>query len=174
MKGFLLGVIVTIVVGAAVVFVYFEQGLAPVATAAAPMPFEKLFARLALHARLAKEMPRAAPPEASEANLAAGAQVYVEHCAVCHGLPRQPETAIAKGEFPRPPQLFTGHGVTDDPPGETYWKTANGIRMTGMPGFEKSLTETQMWQVSLLLANAGKLPPSVTAALSRPPAAPGP
>jgi hypothetical protein len=27
-----------------------------------------------------------------------------------------------------------------------------------MPGFSQSLSETQMWQVSLLLANADKLP----------------
>jgi hypothetical protein len=32
--------------------------------------------------------------------------------------------------------------------------------MTGMPGFEKQLTPTQMWQVSLLVANADKLPQS--------------
>jgi hypothetical protein len=30
--------------------------------------------------------------------------------------------------------------------------------MTGMPGFDKSLSATQMWQVSLLMANADKLP----------------
>jgi thiosulfate dehydrogenase len=52
-------------------------------------------------------------------------------------------------------------GVTDDPPGETYWKVANGIRLTGMPSYRSVLTDTQMWQVSLLLANADKpLPPA--------------
>jgi hypothetical protein len=61
---------------------------------------------------------------------------------------------------PKPPQLLEGTGVTDDPPGETYWKVAGGIRMTGMPGFEKSLSSTQIWQVSLLVANADKLPAS--------------
>ena len=45
-------------------------------------------------------------------------------------------------------------GVSDDPPGETYWKVANGIRLSGMPSYKDLLTETQMWQVSLLLANA--------------------
>jgi mono/diheme cytochrome c family protein len=51
--------------------------------------------------------------------------------------------------------------VSDDPPGETYWKVANGIRLTGMPAFKDVLTETEMWQVSLLLANADKpLPPA--------------
>jgi len=66
-----------------------------------------------------------------------------------HGLRGRPETAISKGMFPHPPQLFQGHGVTDDAAGETYWKVANGIRLSGMPGFEKSLTDTQLWQVSL-------------------------
>jgi thiosulfate dehydrogenase len=56
--------------------------------------------------------------------------------------------------------------VTDDPPGETSWKVANGIRMTGMPGFGKSLSSDQMWQVSLLLANADKIPAPVAAVLA--------
>jgi mono/diheme cytochrome c family protein len=60
--------------------------------------------------------------------------------------------------FPKPPQLFTGHGVTDDPAGETYWKTANGIRLTGMPAYKQTLSDQQMWQVSVMLANADKLP----------------
>jgi mono/diheme cytochrome c family protein len=62
--------------------------------------------------------------------------------------------------------------VTDDPPGESYWKIFNGFRLTGMPGFSKSLNETQMWQLALLLANADKLPSSAKAALVAPPAPP--
>jgi thiosulfate dehydrogenase len=58
--------------------------------------------------------------------------------------------------------------VTDDPAGETYWKVSNGIRMTGMPSFHQSLSETQMWQVSLLLANADKVPANVNLILSEP------
>jgi hypothetical protein len=41
--------------------------------------------------------------------------------------------------------------------------------MTGMPGFEKTLSTTQMWQVSLLLANADKLPKAAKDALAAPP-----
>jgi hypothetical protein len=70
--------------------------------------------------------------------------------------------------FPHPPQFFNGDTVTDDPPGETYWKAANGIRLTGMPGYKASLSETQLWQVSLLLAHADKLPPAVKAAVAEP------
>src|SRR5215475_10275607 len=78
-------------------------------------------------------------------------------------------TSIAKGMYPRPPQLLDPrHMVTDDPAGESYWKVSNGIRLTGMPSFHASLSDTQIWQVSLLLANADKLPPSVNLILAQP------
>ena len=171
MSKFLVGLVLGLIVIPLVVYVYFSSGGAPVATSAPPMPFEKMLARVALHARMGKEMPKTVPIEANEAAYAAGAQIYKEHCAVCHGLPGQEPTAIAKGMFPKPPKLVEGKGVTDDSPGETYWKVAGGIRMTGMPGFEKSLSTTQMWQVSLLLANADKLPKPVKDNLSAAPAA---
>jgi mono/diheme cytochrome c family protein len=75
---------------------------------------------------------------------------------------------VGAGEYPHPPQLFKGHGVTDDPVGETYWKVANGIRLTGMPAYNKTLTQDQMWQVSLLLADADKLPANVRTELQQP------
>jgi thiosulfate dehydrogenase len=161
MKAFVTGLILGVVALFVLVYFYFSSGMAPVATAAQPMPFEKTFANLALHARVDKEMPKSAPFTPDEAAYTAGAQIYKDHCAVCHGLPGQDQTMIAKGMFPEPPKLFPGKGVTDDPAGETYWKVANGIRMTGMPGFAKSLLPTQIWQVSFLLANADKLPKSV-------------
>jgi thiosulfate dehydrogenase len=150
-------------------YLYFTGGSAPVATTDSDMPFENFFAHKALNARIAKDMPKNVPIQANEANCVAGAELYKQHCAVCHGLPLAPKTAIATGMYPRPPQLFQGKGVTDDEPGETYWKIFNGIRLTGMPGFSKSLSETQIWQVAILLANADKLPASAKAALVAPP-----
>jgi len=51
--------------------------------------------------------------------------------------------------------------VTDDDAWESYWKVENGIRMSGMPGFKGQLTETQIWQVSVLVKNADKITESV-------------
>jgi thiosulfate dehydrogenase len=166
MRTFAAGVIVTLICFIGGAFTYFAGGFAPVATTSSPMPFEKKLANLALHARLQKEMPKTVPIEANEASYLAGARAYLTNCAVCHGAPGNEKTAIARGEFPKPPELFPGKGVTDDPPGETYWKVANGIRLTGMPSFNQSLSETQMWQISLMLANADKLPGSVIAVLA--------
>jgi thiosulfate dehydrogenase len=168
MRQFIFGFIAALILIAAGGFGYVALGLAPVATASAPLPFEKLITGIALNARVKKEAPKSSPIAASDEVYAAGAQVYRNNCAVCHGLPGQDQTAIAKGEFPKPPELFKGKGVSDDPAGVTYWKVANGIRLTGMPGFSNSLSTEQMWQVTLLLSNSGKLPAAVQTVLQEP------
>ena len=54
--------------------------------------------------------------------------------------------SLALHMFPTAPPLWEKHrqgdvvGVSDDPPGETYWKVANGIRLTGMPAYKELLT----------------------------------
>jgi mono/diheme cytochrome c family protein len=134
------------------------------------MPFEKKLAAMALHARMDKEITQNATVQPDEQNLHAGAKIYREQCAVCHGLPGQEKNAIAKGMFPSPPQLLDSKHVPDTA-GESYWKAANGIRLTGMPGFKGRLTEDQLWQVSFVLAKARELPPSVQQFLNSPNAA---
>lgn len=168
MKRFLLGFIAALVLLAALGFGYIGLGFAPVATSSAPLPLERLITHIAMKARVKKEAPQSAPIQPSDEVYTAGAQIYRGNCAVCHGLPGQEPTAIARGEFPRPPQFFEGKGVLDDPPGETYWKIANGIRLTGMPGFSGSLSSDQMWRVTLLLCNGDNLPPDIQAALREP------
>ena len=162
------GVVLGLILVPIAVFLYFISGSAPVATTDSDMPFETYFAHKALNARVKKDMPKNVPIAATEPNFVAGADLYKQNCSVCHGVPLSPKTAIAIGMYPRPPLLFEGKGVTDDEPGETYWKIFNGIRLTGMPGFSKSLNQTQMWQLSLLLANADKLPPAAKTVLVTP------
>jgi len=168
LRTFLIGLIIGLIAVPLCIYLYFVTGSAPVATSAPAMPFEKTLANGALNARVAKEMPKSVPVPADESNYIAGANVYREHCAVCHGFPGGPPTAASRGMYPKPPRLLEGTGVTDDPPGATYWKVANGIRLSGMPSFSESLSQTEMWQVSLLVANADKLPASVKTALYRP------
>lgn len=174
LKGLIVGALLTVIVALCGVYLYFSTGRAPVAVTDPPMPFEKKFAHMALNAHIDREKVPQSPVEANEKAYLDGAEVYKQNCAVCHGFPDQPKTTIAQGMYPPPPQLFHGTGVTDDPASETYWKAENGIRLTGMPGFKGRLTETQIWNVSVLLANADKISPSVKAVLvpaPNPPAA---
>jgi thiosulfate dehydrogenase len=166
LRGVILGIVLGVLLVVFGVYFYFAGGHAPVATKAPEMPFEHKLAHMAQDAYLDK-LPHPKPGVTEdEANFLAGAKVYKENCAVCHGLPGEPKTAIADGMFPTPPQLFRGTGVTDDEAWETYWKVSGGIRMTGMPGFAEHLGETKMWQVSVLLKNADKISPAVKAALA--------
>ena len=135
MKQFLFGFITALLLLAVLGLGYIALGLAPVATASGPLPFEKLITGIALNARVNREAPKSSPIPVSDEAYAA---------------------------------LLNGQGVTNDPVGVTYWKVANGIRLTGMPGFNGSLSTDQMWQVSLLLANANKLPATVVSALKEP------
>ena len=171
LKGVVVGIVLTLVVVFAGAYLYFSGGHAPVATNAPEMPFERKFARMALHSYMDKLPHPNSPVAENEQNFLEGAKVYKEHCAVCHGLPGEPKNAIASGMFPPPPQLFKGTGVTDDEAWETYWKVYGGIRMTGMPGFSEKLSETKMWQVSVLLKNADKITPAVKAELAVTPVA---
>jgi thiosulfate dehydrogenase len=165
---FIAGLVLGLLVVPFGAYLYFTGGRVPVATTDSDMPFEGFFAKKALNARIAKDMPKSVPIQPTEPNYLAGAELYKQHCGVCHGVPLTPKTAIAAGMYPQPPRLLEGKGVTDDPPGESYWKISNGIRLTGMPGFSKSLSETQVWQIALLVANADKLPASAKAALVAP------
>jgi mono/diheme cytochrome c family protein len=162
MKIFLAGFVVGIAALLLVALCFISMGGMPVATQSRPLPMEKFLSKMALHAAMKGELDRASPVDASEANLAAGAKIYRVQCAVCHGLPDQPVSAIAQGMFPRPPFLMPPKkGVTDDPVGEIYWKAKNGIRLTGMPGFANTLSDQELWQLSQFLHNAHELPQKV-------------
>ncbi len=167
--GFLLG-IAAVAIG---LFVYLKFGPLPVAVADSPLPFEKQVVKVPLNARIERES-RNPPFGISEDVFESGAHVYREQCASCHGTPGH-DVAFAKHMFPSAPPLWKAHGshgvvgVSDDEASETYWKVANGIRLSGMPSYSHVLTEAQMWQVSLLLKNADKeLPGPVSQILNSP------
>jgi hypothetical protein len=107
---FLAGLLLGLLIVPFGLYLYFTGGSAPVATTDSDMPFENYFAHKALNARIAKDMPKNVPIQPTEANYLAGADLYKQHCAVCHGLPLSPKTAIATGMYPHPPLLFEGKG----------------------------------------------------------------
>jgi thiosulfate dehydrogenase len=173
MKGFVLGLLIGLLLLPIGAVVYFHFGHPPVAVADSPFPLEGQIAHVALNARIDTQAPKSAPIEPSPDNLLAGAAVYRKECAACHGL-NPAASSFGGNMFPEAPQLWQAHGhgvvgVSDDPPGETFWKVDNGIRLSGMPSYRKVLNPVQEWQVALLLANADKpLPPAVAYLLQQP------
>ncbi len=168
---FLLGIVASFAGLVLAAFLFLRYGKPPVATADPSFPMEAQIVHVPLGARIQREI-KSPPFEADEHVLQAGAEIYTRQCASCHGTPGH-DVAFAKWMFPRAPQLWKTHGggvvgVSDDEVGETYWKVDNGIRLSGMPAYQKVLSTTEMWQVSWLLKNADKpLAPGVSAALDQ-------
>lgn len=154
-----------------VAFAYLKVGSPPVAVTDPAFPYEKAIVHVPLDARIDREMPKSVPFQATPENLVAGATIYKQQCAFCHGLPNSP-SSISKHMYPPAPQLWQAHGhgvvgVSDDPAGETYWKVKNGIRLAGMPAYADLLSEHQMWQVTLLVKSADQpLPAAATIELA--------
>jgi mono/diheme cytochrome c family protein len=67
--------------------------------------------------------------------------------------------------YPPPPQFFDQKVMGNDPVGQNYWIVANGIRLTGMPGYRQSLNDQQLWQVAQFLSHRGTLPRVATDSL---------
>ena len=117
--------------------------------------------RLAAAALILSAAPALAGHELDGRDTAAGAALYAEHCAACHGaaLEGAPnwQTPNPDGTFPAPPHDASGH----------TWHHSNaqlfdytqrggaaiiaelglkGVR-SGMPGFGEVLTDEEIWQV---------------------------
>jgi thiosulfate dehydrogenase len=165
---FLIGVVVGIGLVLLAGYFFATRGGIFMGTDTKPLPLERAIAGAAIKASIGKSAGDPSPLPADEANLLAGAKIYMQACAGCHGRMDQASSG-AKGFYPRPPHLLPpGTGVTDDPVGATHWVVKNGIRFSAMPSFNQKLSDTEIWQVSLLLRNADKLPASVQDSLRQP------
>jgi len=161
-KGFIVGVLASIVVGLVGAYLVVTNGLVPINADSPPLPEEVWAAQTALDAALNRLAPKTPNPVAlTDENLIAGIDLYAKNCAICHGTAKGDPSAsgAAKGLNPDPPQFGSG-GVEDDPEGVTFWKVQHGIRWTGMPAWKKTLTDQQIWTVALFLKHMNKLPPA--------------
>jgi thiosulfate dehydrogenase len=161
----LLGIVIGVILVPVAALSYLKFGRMPVAVSDDPLPFEHSIVSIPLKSRIEFEQVNNPPVKVDEDAFTAGAHVYAQECAVCHGFHGK-ASRFGVHMYPEATLLWEKHansdvvGVSDDQLGETYWKVENGIRLTGMPRFKGILTPTQMWQVSILLANANKpLPP---------------
>ncbi len=163
LKSILLGVVLTLVLALIGAYVLVQSGLIPANADAQPGWLETWMARTSLDATLRRDAPKDQNPMAlTDQNLLDGVHLFAQNCAVCHGSAKGVASAspIAKGLYPKPPQLATD-GVEDDPEGYSFWKIKHGIRLTGMPSFGYSLSDQQIWTLALFLKHMDKLPPAV-------------
>jgi thiosulfate dehydrogenase len=158
-KGIFVGIAAVLALGLLGAYMFVATGQFPANADANPPALEKWAAKVSLNATISREMLKTPNPVAlNDENLVGGIKLYAANCAVCHGAADGAASNIAKGLYQHAPQLGK-HGVTDDEEGETYWKIYHGIRMTGMPSYRGTLSETQMWQIALFLKHMDELTP---------------
>jgi mono/diheme cytochrome c family protein len=168
MMKFLFGVVVGLCLLLLAGYLFLTRGIS-MGTSGRPLPGERFVTSRAITNSIGKSAQEQSPLPADETNLLAGADIYQHNgCANCHGRLDQPASGMGGRFYPRAPHLLPpGKGVTDDPVGTTHWVVKNGIRFSGMPTFGAKLTDNQIWQVSLLLHEADKLPAPVQDALRK-------
>jgi mono/diheme cytochrome c family protein len=160
MGKFTLGVIVTLVVLILGGLGFAMLGFFPTAANVAPPHLEHRIAMGAVDASMERHAPRINNPlMPTDSNLEDGMKLYTMHCALCHGgLDRKP-SSLANSFYPPPPNFISD--PPDDPEWHIFYTIRTGVRYTGMPAWDKSLTEPDMWKITLLLSHLDKLPPAV-------------
>lgn len=150
LTGIALGVLLTLTAIAA----YFYFGRPPVAATDKSAWWEGLIGRVATERRMQRDS-KAAPFPADEDAFEGAARTYRSQCVQCHGSPSQ-NAEVGATMLPAAPQFFgrDRRSTASRSAGELYWATAFGIRRSGMPAYRQSLTNTQLWQLALLLHSA--------------------
>jgi mono/diheme cytochrome c family protein len=141
--------------------IFVKCGWVPVNADAGPAAVETWIAQAVLDATIdTRASGLRNPLPASSRTIDTGMHLYKQNCQVCHGGANARASAVAQGLYQKPPQFGDG-SMSDDPENTTYWKIAHGIRFTGMPAFDASLTSKQMWQITTFLHHIGALPRDV-------------
>ena len=91
-----------------------------------------------------------------------GGHLFAQNCAVCHGGPGLKPTDIAQGLKPPPPNLFRANRKPWSE--EMYRFIKYGVKMTAMPGFGKTLSDQQIWELVAFLHTAPGMSPQDFAA----------
>ncbi|HEV8407051.1 MAG TPA: c-type cytochrome [Sphingomicrobium sp.] len=118
-----------------------------------PPKWESSAGMRALDASLEKRSAKLSNPvQANDPSaLAAGAKIYSDNCAECHGSAKGPSDLGAKSLYPRAPQfLQEGSDVT---PSEAFAAIHDGIRYSGMGAWHGQLKDEDIWKVANYVAS---------------------
>ncbi len=95
----------------------------------------------------------AAPFGTSEEVFESGARIYAANCAGCHGRPGKNGKGPSAAQFWDRSNTAGGHAIAQSA-GSLYQATAKGNLIAGMPSYGQRLTDTQLWDLALLLKSA--------------------
>lgn len=166
MGKFMAGIIIGVAGFAAGAYVYVHHGYFDMRADRAASRIEHIYMRGAMDKYADRYAPKMSNPVApTDPNLVDGIRLYKNNCAVCHGALEQPSSKVGAGFSPPAPQFLKE--APDMPENQNYWIVKHGIRMTGMPAWDKVLSDTDIWKLTTFLGqmkNLNKSSPVVQAA----------
>lgn len=92
-----------------------------------------------------------------EAMVRAGAAIYSDDCAACHGAPGRKPSELSQGMTPSPPDLERVESTLTRP--QLFWIVKHGIRMTGMPAWGRAHNDDELWDVVAFLRSLPVMTP---------------
>lgn len=81
-----------------------------------------------------------------------GRLLFAQSCAVCHGTDGRGGTDLGRNMYP-PAMDMTSPHVQHWSDAELLWIIQNGVRLTGMPSWQSSLSETDSWKLARFIHN---------------------
>ena len=159
MRNFLLGIVFTLVIIVVAGLLAAQTGYVDFRADQQPSALEAKVAMKAVDASTDRHASKTSNPiPVNEENLVAGAKIYLNNCAGCHGEPSNPEGEFGRSFNPQVPQFFKYPPDMSD--NENFYVVQHGIRWTGMPAWDHTLSTAQTWEVVTFLSAIGKLPPA--------------
>jgi mono/diheme cytochrome c family protein len=152
---FILGLILLPILGVIAAFL----GFLPSKATSTPPRWESAIAGRALDASLEKRTAGLTNPikPGDSAALAAGASLYADNCAGCHGDAKGPSDWGSKAFYPRVPQFYQLK-ENELTPVEAYAAIHDGIRYSGMAAWRGTLKDDEMWKVANFVTSIREQP----------------
>jgi mono/diheme cytochrome c family protein len=157
MRGFILGVIITLLVLGCGAYFYATKGHFDTrAVGNKPTTFERRTANTSVDAWVDDHAPKQTNPfPANMDNIMDGSMTYDKNCAMCHGSLKQPTSPLHNNFYPSVPQLMTR--TPDDPDGNLFYVIKYGIRYTAMPGWDGVLSDDDIWKTVTFIKNSSQM-----------------
>jgi len=126
-----------------------------------PGRVETYAATKAKHWLVAREARGPLPPQPRKdsSSAAIGQMQFGGRCASCHGIDGRTPTDVGRWMYPRAPDLGSP-AAQEWSDAELYLIIKHGIRLSGMPGFGKTLSDEDIWHLVHYVRSIGSAPQS--------------
>lgn len=160
MRGYIVGIITTLVVLAGIAYFYLSLGYLDTRADLHPSSLESNYAMKFQDASVDRHAPRGTSPvQATDDNLTDGLRLYQQDCAMCHASPQHPEKNFGRPFYPPAPDFLKDAPDMDE--NQNFYIIKHGVRWSGMPAWGNALSDQQIWTLVTFLSHMEKLPAAV-------------